>query len=125
MALTFLYIDDDREDHEIFSMAINELDEPANLIFAESGSDALNLLSAGVNDVPDFIFLDLNMPLMNGYETLDALAQLPALHATNIIIYSDYVVEGKESLAALAAKHTIKKFISMDALKTYLSGLSC
>ncbi|MBV4359090.1 response regulator [Pinibacter aurantiacus] len=124
MGLTFLYIDDDQEDQEFFSMAIEQLGKPATVFFAESGRNALNLLSTGLHAIPDFIFLDLNMPLMNGYQTLEALAQLPALHATNIIIYSDYVLEERETLATIGAKDMIRKFVSVEHLKKYLSLLA-
>jgi CheY-like chemotaxis protein len=65
--MIIFYADDDEEDQEIFSMVIHGLDPKVKLITARDGKDAIAVLS-NATDAFDAIFLDLNMPLVNGLE---------------------------------------------------------
>ena len=59
-----LYIDDDPDDRQIFEEAVQSLHPDYVCVTAQDGMDALSYLS--LHDPPDIIFLDLNMPLMDG-----------------------------------------------------------
>jgi len=59
-----LYVDDDPDDRQIFLEAIRSIDENLSCATAKDGLQALSYL--GSNALPDIIFLDINMPLMNG-----------------------------------------------------------
>jgi CheY-like chemotaxis protein len=52
----------------IFKDAINELSETLKCEIANNGREALDYIETP--PLPDCIFLDLNMPVMNGYECL-------------------------------------------------------
>jgi CheY-like chemotaxis protein len=69
MLTTVFLIDDDRDDREIFMEALAEIDNSAICYTAENGLDALNKLNENLV-IPQFIFLDLNMPRMSGRECL-------------------------------------------------------
>ncbi len=79
-----LLIDDDLEDRELFLAALDTLNTSARCLAVGSGMEALDKLGRG-KDMPDVIILDLNMPLMNGYEFLMAIQQNPVL--TRIPVY--------------------------------------
>lgn len=81
-------IDDDPDDQEIFLMALNEVDENIHCTVAGDGVQALNKLSGDPSFVPGHIFLDVNMPRMNGLECLEKIRQLRHLSHTKIIMYS-------------------------------------
>ncbi|SDH03973.1 response regulator [Chitinophaga filiformis] len=81
-------IDDDHEDQEIFSLALNAIDEDIDCITASDGVDALNKLRKERGFTPHFIFLDLNMVRMNGRECLKEIKKIPHLNDIPIIIYS-------------------------------------
>ena len=83
-----LLIDDDLDDHEIFSIALTESGFSVELRCAHDGADALTQLRTGNGDKPDFIFLDLNMPKMNGKECLCQLKNDVALRDIPVVIYS-------------------------------------
>src|SRR5688572_1637121 len=64
-----MLIDDDEDDREICLSVLQTILPEASYIIATNGEDALQKLNNG-NASPDLIFLDLNMPLMNGKQFL-------------------------------------------------------
>jgi CheY-like chemotaxis protein len=67
--MTILYVDDDADDRDIFREAIKSIDDNIVLISAENGLEALTVLDR-TTALPDLIFLDINMPLMDGITCL-------------------------------------------------------
>ncbi|WP_373523473.1 response regulator [Aquiflexum sp.] len=64
-----LLIEDDIDDQLFFRWAIEAIDPKAECVIAKNGTDAMQKLIA-MKMPPSWIFLDLNMPLMNGFECL-------------------------------------------------------
>lgn len=62
--MTILYVDDDSDDRDIFLEAILAINKTYVCFSCRDGLEALSFLSEG--NVPDIIFLDINMPLMDG-----------------------------------------------------------
>lgn len=85
--MTIFYADDDAEDQEKFAMVMRSLDPAVKLITARDGKEALVFLSNTPN-VFDAIFLDLNMPLMNGLECVRELRTIYRYKHTPIFLYS-------------------------------------
>jgi CheY-like chemotaxis protein len=86
--LIFL-IDDDVDDQEIFAMIIGKVDPSAKCEFADDGVEALRKLrSADRPFLPDLIFIDMNMPRMNGIECLAEIKRLPQLINIPAYMYS-------------------------------------
>jgi CheY-like chemotaxis protein len=82
-------VDDDSDDREIFAEALGEVDGSLCLCSAIDGLDGLQKLTAlSGTDVPKYIFLDLNMPRMNGLELLGELRKLDTYQQVPIIIYT-------------------------------------
>jgi CheY-like chemotaxis protein len=67
-----LLVDDDADDQEIFREALDRLTPGYKCVTANNGEEALGYLWSA-EQLPDLIFLDLNMPRMDGHETLRAL----------------------------------------------------
>ncbi|MBO9200958.1 MULTISPECIES: response regulator [Niastella] len=84
--LLFL-VDDDLDDHEIFKSALVKVDEALELITAINGYEALKVLSTATI-LPDYIFVDLNMPRMGGVQFLKEIKQMDNLKNIPVIIYS-------------------------------------
>jgi CheY-like chemotaxis protein len=84
--LLIFLIDDDTDDQEIFSMIIGDIDSLAKCEFADDGVDALRKLTSSVRPfLPDLIFIDINIPRMNGIECLTEIKKLP--HLANVPTY--------------------------------------
>jgi CheY-like chemotaxis protein len=84
-----LFIVDDDEDDQLFlNEAVNDLKIPVDFFFANNGEIALRQLRENVVPVPHFIFLDLNMPKLNGKECLTEIKKLPLYAKVPVIIYS-------------------------------------
>ena len=81
-------IDDDQDDQEIFGIALEKIGIPINLVTANDAFEGLEKLNKEKTFIPDFIFLDLNMPLMNGRQCLAEMKKCPALSKIPVIIYS-------------------------------------
>ncbi|WP_143307115.1 response regulator [Chitinophaga vietnamensis] len=87
-AQTILMIDDDADDRQFFCDAIREVSPGSVALTCESGVEAVRLLKEKKITVPDYIFLDLNMPVMNGKECLTALKKMAHLKLTQIVMLS-------------------------------------
>jgi CheY-like chemotaxis protein len=77
--------DDDEDDREIFRMALQELKIPADVVFAENGEQLIEHLKTFT---PGVIFLDLNMPMINGFECLAHIRNTPPVKSVPVIILS-------------------------------------
>jgi CheY-like chemotaxis protein len=82
---TIMLIDDDEPTNFLSRMLIEEAHCAENIQVADSGKMALEYLSNS-SDSPDLIFLDINMPAMNGWEFLDKYRDLQKHKEGKIII---------------------------------------
>jgi CheY-like chemotaxis protein len=72
MAMTILYADDDKDDRDLLSEALEQIDPSISCITAHDGKEALSILQEN-RTLPDYIFLDVNMPVMDGKKCLTEL----------------------------------------------------
>jgi CheY-like chemotaxis protein len=84
---TCLLIDDDLDDQEIFALALSKIRFDFDCTVANNGLEALKRLENS-SELPDYIFLDLNMPRMNGKECLKELKRSVRLRSIPVVIYS-------------------------------------
>ena len=82
-----LLIDDDTDDQEIFALALNQISDDYECQVANNGFDGLQHLKKK-QTLPDYIFLDLNMPRMNGKEFLREIMKQDYLRSIPVIIYT-------------------------------------
>lgn len=82
-----LLVDDDPDDQEVFLTALSDVSTSVLCLVAPDGDRALELLY-NEDTIPDYIFLDLNMPRMNGFEFLAAMKKSMILKDIPVIVYS-------------------------------------
>ena len=82
-----LLIDDSDADNHFHKLIISRSGIKCKLTSISSSHDALELLKNGISaedstlaPLPQVVFLDINMPAMNGFELLAKLREVPDLH---------------------------------------------
>jgi CheY-like chemotaxis protein len=88
MSKRFLVIDDDTDDRELFTEALASVDPIIVCDQATDGAEALKRLAAKEIDQPDIIFLDINMPIMDGWQFLTRLKKEDAYKHIPVIVYT-------------------------------------
>ena len=83
-----LVVDDDMDDVQLFGEVIANIEPSIKLQHAEDGRDALEKLAETRSHLPDLIFLDLNMPRMDGKECLKKIKNDDQLNHIPVIIYT-------------------------------------
>ena len=84
--MTIFYADDDAEDCDLFTEALQQIDADIKCIVAKDGREALAYLQH-TRDLPDYIFLDINMPFIDGWMFLDDYEHIKSKLAKPISIY--------------------------------------
>lgn len=110
-------IDDDVEDQEIFMEALREVDESIQCSSSTSGEEALKQLEQDTLTLPDLIFLDLNMPKLNGKQILREIKNTSSLKAIPVIMYStSFAPRDIEEIKNLGAAFHLLKPSRFDEL---------
>ena len=71
-----LLVDDNDADNEFHQIMIRRAGFAGELVMLENGVDALRYLESADLDLPTYIFLDINMPMMDGFEMAERAAPL-------------------------------------------------
>ena len=116
-------VDDDDVFVFLFKKILEESQQFSSINHFYNGEKALTVLIENYqkNDIPDVIFLDINMPVMDGWQFLDQVEKLPFKQKLSIYIISssiDYV-----EIERAKKYKTVKDFISKPISKDSLSFL--
>lgn len=85
--LRIIITDDDDDDRLLFKSAFTHRWAECDVTFAGDGVELLEHLETA-RSLPSLIFLDLNMPRMDGFATLHELRSKPAFRSIPIIIFT-------------------------------------
>ena len=115
--MTILYADDDNEDQEVFAEIILAIDPNIKILRAADGLKTLDILSGTV--VPNIIFLDVNMPFLDGYQALEEIRKDDKFKNTEVIIYSTNVYQKTyDEYASLNARYLRKPNTLSEGIAT-------
>jgi DNA-binding NtrC family response regulator len=81
-------VDDDIDDQEIFNIAMKDVDSSICCVFVNDGVQALQKINEDESFIPHCIFIDMNMPRMNGLQCLEAIKKIPRLQSVPVYMYS-------------------------------------
>jgi CheY-like chemotaxis protein len=119
MLRNILLIDHDKKDRELFQNALDSLLFPTNLVCANDALELFDILYNEDRILPDLIFLNLNMSVKDGLETLQELGADERLKLIPVIIFStSYRPSLADELYELGVKYYIRKPNSFRELKT-------
>ncbi len=96
--MTLLCIDDDPEDVEMFQDAVRLIDPGYTCVVANNGREGLGILAT---TLPDYIFLDINMPVMDGKETLRNIRQDQRFDSVPVCILSTSTSKSEADLCRI------------------------
>lgn len=121
-----LFIDDDEDDKLVFGHALSAIDTSIQYLTASDGIEALKILNEELVILPDLIFMDLNMPKMDGFTCLDKIKQSKDLREIPVMILSTSTnPRDMEKAKSLGAKTFITKPATytglIETLKTSFS----
>lgn len=116
-------MEDDEDDQQFFREAINDIDNTILLKFAVNGVDALSKLGSMIV-LPDLIFMDINMPKMNGLECLNRLKNSARFKNIPVVVLTTSL-NARESKTAFAynASAFITKPSNAAALKKNITDM--
>ncbi len=118
------FIDDDADDRELFCEAVGAIHPEIDCRTASTGLEALSYLFDNPDFLPDCIFLDMNMPMLNGVESLGEIRKIPKLQQTRIYLFSTMASSSlREQASAFGATGFLEKPSSMQQMNQMLTRI--
>ena len=125
MSVSILVVDDEPDVAEMFRQCFRREARNGTYVmhFANSGDEALNLLTKGIEPTLMVILSDINMPKMDGLELLREIkTRRPDLPVMVVTAYGDD--ERRRLAGEYGAAEFLTKPVDFDFLKTQLRDLS-
>jgi CheY-like chemotaxis protein len=120
-AKKILVVDDDEEDRFIIHDGFTEVGAEDIVHYEEDGERALQYLESCIaqKSLPCLIILDLNMPRLNGTQTLRAIKSDQRLRDIHVLIYSTSLnrIEKEECMLLGAEEYIIKPLTFSESLE--------
>ncbi|GAA4278352.1 response regulator [Aquimarina mytili] len=120
---SFLLIDDSKATNFFNKTIIEKVGCVEEVVVAENGRSAIEYIKSGL--APEIIFLDINMPVMNGWEFIAEYQKLDISYKKSIIILmlgaelsdadknkAEEIIEIKEFQQKMLTKDTVCKIVS-------------
>jgi len=121
MGRVVFIVDDDTDDREFFCEALHEIEADIQCICAGNGNEAIKMLNELHSPLPEYIFMDMNMPRLGGKETLGRIKENEKLSHIPVIIFSTTRhFEDAEAAKKLGAALFLTKPSSYTELKNNL-----
>ncbi|MCW3077555.1 MAG: response regulator receiver protein [Bacteroidetes bacterium] len=118
-----MIIDDDSDDRTIFTESVGKVDSGIRCLQASNGMDGYERLLQAA-ELPDYVFVDVNMPNMTGFELLTKIRATEKLKNLKVIIYTTANQRSAiETAKNLGADGFFTKPDEVSALVKYISGL--
>jgi len=121
-----LLIDDDKDDGQLFMEVIEEIDPSIEVTHEEDPQEALRKFDSSSARLPQIIFLDINMPVISGWQCLAEFKKREHLKAIPVFMYTTSSRQREKDIAEdLGAAGFITKPDDYNLLKRTLAGILC
>ncbi len=128
--IRILLADDDKDDCFLFREALSELPLLTDLETVYDGEQLMNYLNDRADNLPDVLFLDLNMPRKNGFECLSEIKHNDKLKNLPVIMFSTsyprdmhYENDIMKLLYKIGARDYIRKPENFNLLKEVIHDI--
>ncbi len=113
----YYIVDDDAEDRDLLMEALYSIDSGGQCFTAKNGEEGLQKLAEDLIPLPDFIFLDLNMPRLNGKQFLIEIKKIKRFSHIPVVIYTTSSdPKDREETKQLGALYYITKPYGFDEI---------
>ncbi|MEO5602661.1 MAG: response regulator [Cyclobacteriaceae bacterium] len=112
-----LLADDDKDDGFFFSRALQKIPIATHLTIVDDGEKLMMYLNKNLKQLPDVLFLDLNMPRKNGSECLVEIKKDEILKELPVVIYSTSLYEDTADLLYKNGAHYYIRKGSLEGLE--------
>lgn len=110
-------IDDDTDEHEIFNMAIEDLNDPIECLYFTDCESAIAHFTQPGTTAPSHVFIDLKLPRLDGDQCLAQLQQLRQFDDPVTVVYSSSIPDNlREKLTRSGVDKVIQKTDSIPEL---------
>jgi len=96
--LRILLADDDIDDCQFFTEALQALPIPTELNVVHDGEQLMNYLTEHTEHLPNVLFLDINMPRKNGFECLTEIKHNEKMKDLPVVMFSTSGAQDKISI---------------------------
>ena len=119
-----MLVDDDKDDQLIFVSAVNDINKEIECDCVDNALIGLEVLQKDKCKKPDYIFLDLNLPIMDGFQFLKEVKTSEELNDIPVIIFSTSSRDSdKQKAKELGAVDFLSKPSSYSELKESITLL--
>jgi CheY-like chemotaxis protein len=124
-----LLVDDDSTSNFLTQMILEDLQVTDSIIVKKNGQEALDYINETCihngEDCPELIFLDINMPIMDGFELLDELQRLKEMradgsHTTVVLLTTSNNPKDIEKARTYHITHYIEKPLTEESIRQLL-----
>jgi CheY-like chemotaxis protein len=120
----FVLIDDNEADNVFHEIMIRRAGFGGEILIFETGVDALDWFAADNDQVPTCVFLDINMPMMDGFEVAEKAAPLLEGKPTIILVMltsSGSPADKARALTMSIIKDYVTKPLSVEMVKELIA----
>jgi CheY-like chemotaxis protein len=122
-----LLIDDDEVTNMLNEIVIKDFNNDSEVMIASNGAEALDFLKETKKQptagLPDIIFLDINMPIMNGFEFLEELNKIGIGHNNEPSIVLLTSSQSHKDIEESKKYHQVAYYINKPLTEEKLSEL--
>jgi len=120
-----LLVDDDETSNFMHQLLLEDLQVAGQIYVSLNGKEALDFLRTNCLEprlpCPELILLDINMPVMNGFEFLDKFQYLPFRQAIRVVLLTSSVnAKDAEKASAYPVSGLVNKPLTEEKLKELL-----
>jgi CheY-like chemotaxis protein len=113
-----IFADDDADDLELITGFFKQFNQNINVLEFKDGKEVLKFLDDfAINATPILIVLDINMPRLNGKETLAAIRKNPKYRFIPVVIYTTSSSNVDEDFCRQLGASWVSKSPTVDGVK--------